>query len=607
MSNRISSDQGSFELPAYLEYDFPSVPSLEDTKAYAAWRDECLKVREIPHIIMAELLESIGTDIAFLRAAIILGNFLQHHSFASRMLVGAFSGRRVVYLMAKCVEAQNVALRGYAVDSQVNILGLSMNNVLQAVLEEVSLVQDRTPLHLELEVRAHSALSESLALSENYDAAIQHASEVILLAPHIGLQNIAMGCKYLIADIQFRQGNLIAAKALIEEVIDSPATQTDLLETAVGVRALVQYWLGDETACLATLASLDAGIAQSFWWVETFTMRQQPSGKEKYDELAKYYGLAHTLAMFAKQLMKAQEVSPERESTAHAIYKTLGNELHQSRSVFRQGWLVPFAQCLELFAGMRSRSFEFPNMHLPCPTPEAIQAMPPTARALSCAILIEVGITRLISDPTQTNVGSIYAALDGLTVTFENLEEHVLEQIARKLQLLCPTALALVAVAGASSQVVLDIGTGAVMNLRQRPISVYGSSGLRPIHAAQLTLKAFGRYDLVSFSRGGSQARDLRNVLYRAYFGRSCWFDPIPPSLVVFILLVLRDFADGHQQSRSQVFQQAASRIYKTFGICPRLQQTEKILELEHLEEVLIAGLDKPLDMRQVFDLSSRK
>ena len=47
--------------------------------------------------------------------------------------------------------------------------------------------------------------------------------------------------------------------------------------------------------------------------------------------------------------------------------------------------------------------------------------------------------------------------------------------------------------------------------------------------------------------------------------------------------------------------------VYKTFGICPRLQQTEKIFELEHLEEVLIAGLDKPLDMRKVFDLSLRK
>jgi hypothetical protein len=232
------NDPNTFQLPAYLEHDLPAIPDLDDPKAYAVWRDECLEIRRIARDVIAEVLESVGSDIACLRAAMILGRAAKHREWQSRLMVKAFSGRRVVYLMTKCLEAEILAQRGFAIEPQLNILGSAMTQVMRSVLEEASRVQERSTLHLELEVRAHNSLVEALNVMEDFDGALHHASEVILLAPHVGLNNTVMGSKYSIADILFRRGNVAGAQFLIEEIIASPGVQAGLLEVAVGYRAI---------------------------------------------------------------------------------------------------------------------------------------------------------------------------------------------------------------------------------------------------------------------------------------------------------------------------------------------------------------------------------
>jgi hypothetical protein len=600
----------TFKLPAHLEHDVPAVPDLDDPRAYAIWRDECLTTRRIPREAVAEVLESFGTDIACFRAAINLSHNPLHRDWQKRVMVKAFAGRRVVYLLTKCLEANIVAHQGYGVEPQFDILASSMMVVIQRVLEEVRATQERTALHLELEVRANLSLGEAMAVAEHYDAALQHASEVILLAPHVGLDNLVMSSKYLIADIQFRRGNLQIAQHLIEEVIGSPNAPLVLVEAARFYRAEFQYWMGDESACQATLNAFESQLREDSWWLEPFMLRQNNINSSDMASLASRNGLAHTLVKFSSRLMELQDLAPEREVQIQALYKKMARDLRQEQSVFSKGWFMPYGRALEAYALLRSKPLNVFDTFEILPTVEALQSMPSAARTLTAAIMIEVSLTCLLQFTANSTRSKAVALLDqafsDLRSTLATLEDSVCDQIARKLQLLCPTTLALVSVCVNAPRIVHDLGTEAIMNLHQRPIRVYGSPGLRPVHAARMTLEAFGRNDVLLFSRGGGQVREMRTVLQRLYFQRRCWFTPVAPAVLLFAFLTLRDVAQHNQPMNFRTYQLAAENIYSNFGITPRLQQTERIEQLNQLEEVLVTGLNEPLrnaDLTQaIFD-----
>jgi hypothetical protein len=602
----VPDEPSTFRLPAYLEHDVPPTPDLDDPRAYAVWRDECLEVRRVPRDVMAEVLEAVGSDIACLRAAMILGRALNHREWQSRLMVKAFSGRRVVYLMTKCVEAEILSQRGFAIEMQLGVLSAAMTRVMRSVLEEIGAVQDRSVLHLELEVRAHNALVEALSLSEDYDQALHHASEAILLAPHVGLHNIVMGSKYSIADILFRRGDVSGAQFLIEEIIAAPNLQAGLLEVAINFRAITQYWLGDERAMLATLDALEPEARNEHWWLQQFTLHRADLDHDKLKKLGEHNGLAHALTLFSDAVVRAQQLPPERENTIQDIYREATRQLRSLRSVFSKGWFKPYGAILEAFVSRHSKPLDLRASLELLPTDAAVQTMPPAAKVFANAVAIEVMLDQLFCDHSDQpdHIVRLEAALKNLRETFGHLEQPVCEQVAQKLQVLCPTALALASLCTDSPESVIELGNQAIMNLRQRPIAVYGSPGLRPTYAAAITLEALGRGDVLAVARGGGQVREMRTVLCRPYFERSCWFKPIAPAVLLAALLILRDFARSNRIPDAELYQRAASSLASKFGISPRLQQTERIHELDQLEEVLTAGLTAPLDRRRLAALA---
>ena len=123
------------------------------------------------------------------------------------------------------------------------------------------------------------------------------------------------------------------------------------------------------------------------------------------------------------------------------------------------------------------------------------------------------------------------------------------------------------------------------MNLQQRPISVYGETGLRPLQAAWFTLKAFDR-ELPPFDRlGGGQFEAMRKALYHQYFERECWFTPVAPAQVIYALNCCRHLAQAGGSTRARMFEQAARETKRNFGIVPKLQQVDQLPSLVQLEQ----------------------
>jgi tetratricopeptide (TPR) repeat protein len=504
-------------------------------------------------------------------------------------------GGRTTYLMAKCVRIHHAASAGFSSAPHPGLTAIQAVNVGTGILRELASISERTDLHLELEVRIHHALSEAYLLSQDFDRATYHASEMMTLAPVVGLNNLVANAQYQIADARYLEGNLAEAKLLLEEILDSPSTQTRLFRNATIYRALCQYWQGNETAANATLDSLDLELQREYWWLKQMTLRTEINYNDV--NLPKNNSLAHALSLFSGAIANVQSENPEHEEQIYDIFKTLSRELHALQPSFGTRWLGTYGRCLEVYASLRSDAPGQIRTASPLPELGEIESMPISARAFGYAVVIEAASKNLV---TARQIGLLGPAIDKLVKMLADLNPEVELQVTRKLQLICPFALAMASLWDRAPHHTFELGSNSIINLRQRRIKVYGVSGLRPTHAAKITLSAFGRNDLVLCSRGGAQARDLRRVLHHHYFKRPAWFEPIPPARLIASLLVARDDARSHGTGQSEACQRAAITAYRTYGMRPKMQQTEEIWELEELEEVLTQGIGDPLDINRL-------
>jgi hypothetical protein len=55
----------------------PEIPDLLDPHRFEAWRRQCLETQNLPRQLLADELESVGSEIAFVRVAIILASLEQ--------------------------------------------------------------------------------------------------------------------------------------------------------------------------------------------------------------------------------------------------------------------------------------------------------------------------------------------------------------------------------------------------------------------------------------------------------------------------------------------------------------------------------------------------
>jgi hypothetical protein len=589
-----------FVLPSFFEYDIPPAPNLEDPRAYAIWRRECIDTKRIPRAVLVDYLETLDQPIAFIRAAMILGYREDVRARTDELLTRPLvSGSRATFLFAKCLVAHFRASEAYSSTTEnPETVSLGTSNVLKGILEELACVSNWTLLHFELEVRTHLALSESEGLSRNFDRVIRHAGEVLVLAPKIGMRHLVADANYQIADASFRSGNVREAELYFDEVIGSSFAGHRTIQNATVYRALCRYWLGDESGTLSALGNLDSDVQADFSWITQLTLRtQHPSDRSA---VAADNGLAQALSIFSRAALAAQSLSPEHADRIAQIYQTANRTLKESRFAFSVGWFSTLKTYLEAYTAMRSGIQNFPGTLDFPKNLDGVAELPPSARAFAYSVFIEA--TAILHAPSSS-LDFLSTALDGLVTTLSKLDDEVQLQVARKLQLLSPFGLALASCWDGIPAFLLDLGSDCVMDLGCRPIKVFGTAALSPMHAVRFTLSAFGREDLAPLSRGGPQMRSLEKSLRHPYFDRLAWFEPVAPAKMIITLLRARDRVNKDQKVESSRFQRAATNVVRAFGICPSSPQFEHNPILVELEKVVMNGLKTDLDLDRLSSL----
>ncbi|NJK44597.1 MAG: hypothetical protein HC933_10205 [Pleurocapsa sp. SU_196_0] len=183
------------------------------------------------------------------------------------------------------------------------------------------------------------------------------------------------------------------------------------------------------------------------------------------------------------------------------------------------------------------------------------------------------------------SAGDLGEAMKRAGTHWLRLEPFIAEQIAAKLALLTPLALAISARWRDCPECVAISGNAGIINLRRRPIQVYGNDGLRPVQAARIILEHFDWDTDFLGNDGGGQLKSLQQALLRPFYNRTCWFQPVSAAFVVFVLLSVRD-ALTSPMDRHQLLQSCRD-LKRRFNFVPKLQKVDQIPELEQIERVL--------------------
>lgn len=512
------------------DYDgnIPLLPDLYLPTEYANWRDHCLYKLKIPREILVQLLEENRTPIALVRAAFLLHVHKPSVSRAKQLAERALlTGERLVYLLAKTVLAHITANEGFAETNQSSALSQATKRVLEGVLREIAQIEPHTPLHIEIEVRAHLSLSEACAVLSDDEGVLNHASEVVYLAPKVGLASIGWMALYQIADVHFRQGNMHNAQELLSEVLDLAPLDSPLHSWALSFQAITNFWLGDEDTALALYETLDGDTKHEYQWLPVLALRY-PTVPDSINEAN---GLASAFVHLFESIRNSRETDPTNTIEIELNYIRAAQLISKLTHVFGKGWYSFFGNVAQ--AIVLTRIGRFQDAALMFPTLTELEQLPPVAKALSFTAMIELGVKLRELGIDQTLNG-----LSGLNTTLQEMPLGTLHQVAKKLALIAPLGLATASQWGELPVPILQTGSELIMSFRQRRAVVFGKEGIEPSLAADLTLFAFGCGDVAPIE-GGRQSKAIRGVLVRRYYQAEYWYQPVSPAEIICCFLIL--------------------------------------------------------------------
>jgi hypothetical protein len=201
-------------------------------------------------------------------------------------------------------------------------------------------------------------------------------------------------------------------------------------------------------------------------------------------------------------------------------------------------------------------------------TLEETENMPFGVRFFSLVVKLEV----LIHDLPGT-ASEILLVLEAAVSLLVLIPPNILRQIVLKTQLLLPLGLALISRCPNCPDAVSSIGNEGILRFKEKAITVYGSSGIRPAQAIAFILQDFGfQFDI---PMDGSGQRDgLTKALNREYFNRTVWYRPVSAVRLAWVLFCCADMVEGDRNYRWVL--RAAQELENQYGFKPKIQKLEK-------------------------------
>ena len=207
--------------------------------------------------------------------------------------------------------------------------------------------------------------------------------------------------------------------------------------------------------------------------------------------------------------------------------------------------------------------------------PRAIAALPENSDLLStyqserifgCAVKLEI-LSEMI--PAMSNEYSL--CIDLIVKNLQSLKPSLQLQIARRLQLLTPLAIATISFHPDCPETVINIGRQCIFDFSNRKVRVYNKEGIRPSQVIDFVLRDFGM-DTEVMSGGGKQRSVLPDVLNRKYGDNNFWFVPISALKISTNILLAQSNSDISITYWGKL---AIEELKNEYGWMPSLQKIQ--------------------------------
>jgi tetratricopeptide (TPR) repeat protein len=554
------------------------MPDLTDPEAFDRWRRAWVGGTQHERSLALQELEARSTPLASLRASMLLTTVdpAQSQRLATRALCG---DETILFLMAKSQLAILSALSSWKAENPQFSVEPAVA-VLEGALAEVNNSSVRNPLVLELMVRLHGILADSYTLLQNFAKAKQHAAEVAILAPAIGLLSFSASSTYQLANVAYYQGDLQEAETLFRQAAENANSSLIISERAQRSRALALADLGDDDGVLDVLDSmvLEPDTA-GFWQAQSLrflTLRYE----WPHDDSGYLRHTPHTssaLVTCFRAMIEADHYPPDQP---HEIRQALAKAFEALHPLLQSsiGWRKLDQQVTAAHIAYRLGEYSIAWQRLPSLSEMVHLPIAPRLRAFFVGLeVLERQLPLTASDLFRYAA----AAVDELCT----LEGRIAKQLAERFLLTNPVGMALIARFPGCPDLFVAAGHAATINLRTRPISVFGQEGMRPVQAVRYILEAFHCSTDLLGRLGGGQHEALKRTLYRPFHHRQCWYRPVPALQIAYALFCLID--ETPDLFVKAQLRRSVQDLNRRFGFVPKLQKMDQLAELEQIERIM--------------------
>jgi tetratricopeptide (TPR) repeat protein len=576
--------------PIQLQEQLQLLPDLSNAAAYEAWRNSSLQVARVSRKVLADYLIAQNSEMALLRAALILGvdtgQFDTAYQLAGRLLL---SEDKVIQLFGRYQMAFLTIRKGFTHDNQAPITAQMALPSLHELLDAVNKIVKPSPLSVELEMRICLALSEGYLVTEDFAEAQLYASRFALLAPIVGLQTMIYSSRSLVALCLHCLGQTKPALQIFKELYDTPGYDMYRPDTTFDF-AHALFFEGDFAHVLKLTVldnDLDQGFGAYFQGLRVCTLQVRDIHIQE-ELLANRFV---PLVRMSKKLIQAFSLPLLHEDRQETFRKA--RAAASSFSYKKTTWRSGFENVLSSVCSIHAKDFGLVLTQLP--TLSELQSYPLWGQVLGLSARIELALR---INPKLEHRIPLMENIFALQELLNRSDVHLVMQMMPILQLLTPYSLACLSAMNGLNKVFVSLGETAILNLKARPIQVFGKSGLRPLQAAEFTLLSF-EISVLPSRMGGGQLEVFTACLQHPYGENLFWYEPVPPARLILALLEAAEHEPVHQE----LLQSVAQKVYRTFGLLPQLQQTNSIPALNALEAILLKVLYGTAQTKEVWQV----
>jgi hypothetical protein len=549
------------------------IPDLESPRAFDEWRRSMGKLGHTREIL-STAVANCGSPLASVRAAQLILN--QPERAKILCADGLISNDPGVYQLAKVVLTAIDITEAYHDSSNPKFVADGVILRLKNILSEIQKTGGQSHVHQEALTRAHIIMVDACLLFEQFDIAKFHAAEAEGLGDALGIRTVVVSARYQRASIAFYNGEVADAQDLFMRVASDPSATAIQVERASIAIASTLLFQGDEDGLLDYLDHQDVSGSAFF---RTLTLRERIAALPEEGDGNGLRTYAHAWQAVSKAFEHVPwKTKSHFQQAVQCLHPVLGKT---------QGFMNVAHDFLAAYIYWKMGDVIKAQHYVP--SLEVLKTCPTAIRIFAYALRIE-----LLAKSVQETSRDLLATLEIAVEAISGLPLHVIPQVAQKLQLTSPLALALIAQSPKAPYAIRAIGKDAILHLNDKAIIVYGAQGLRPTQAAAFILQAFGVDETVPLD-GVGQRQGLNSSLHRHYFSRHLWYTPISSLELAWILTCCAATSDS---SETQLWlKRAVHELESECGFVPRLQRQTLDPFLENADRVvrqLMKGLIEP-------------